>query len=142
MTVLWARRAADGLFACDPESAAQLAALPAGKTLRVEVSHPRNVERLRLFWLMCQRVADAVGTDRKTVANLLKIETGHYTLVRSSRYGDLRLPRSIALGAMDETAFKEFFERAIQAICETWGASQPEVLTAMDDLQLWHHRTG
>lgn len=136
MTTFWAERYGESLRPSDPESGAQLGKLPFGKSLKVEVIRPRNARRHRLFWLMCERVAAAIGADSDVVADLLKIETGHCTIIKSARYGVVRIPKSISFHAMDETQFREFFNRCVVAICENWGGSRPEVLAAMEDLEL------
>lgn len=134
MTTFWAERYGESLRPSDPESGAQLGKLPFGKSLKVEVIRPRNARRHRLFWLMCERIGAAIGTNAQVISDLLKIETGHYTLVRSARYGDLRIPNSIAFSSMDETAFRDFFDACVVAVAENWGHSKPEVAQAMAEL--------
>lgn len=136
MTTFWAQRFGESLRPLGPESAAQLGKLPFQKDLKIAVFQPRHAKRHRLFWLMCERVAAAIGADSGVVADLLKIETGHCVVVKSARYGIVRIPKSIAFHAMDETQFREFFNRCVVAICENWGSSKPEVLAAMADLEL------
>lgn len=134
MSVLWAERWGMTLRPVGAVSSTALAKLPMGRELRVEVRRPRNPRFLRLYWEICERVADAVGTEADVISDLLKIETGHFFLVRSNRYGDLRIAKSIAFAAMDETAFREFFDACVVAISANWGATKPEVVAAVEDL--------
>lgn len=136
MTTFWAQRFGEILRPVGPESVAQLVKLPLAKDIKIAVFQPRYAKRHRLFWLICERIGGAIGADSGVVADLLKIETGHCTVVKSARYGIVRIPKSIAFHAMDETQFREFFERCVVAICENWGSSRPEVLAAMADLEL------
>ncbi len=134
MAVWWAVRKGDALYPDSAESAAELAKLPIGKPIRIETRRPRNAGHHRLFWLLVHRIAAAVGSEPDTVADLLKIETGHYTVIRSKKYGEIRLPRSISFATMDQDAFNDFFQRCVVVICETWGTSRKDVLAAVEDL--------
>lgn len=116
------------------ESAAAFGKLPFGKTVRVEVKQPRNGKFHRKYWLLCARIGDAVGVDSENVSDLLKIETGHCTIVKSKTYGELRLPRSISYAAMDNAAFSEFWDKCVQVICSTWGIARADALEAVKDL--------
>lgn len=134
MTVFWAERRGDALKPLGATSCAALAKLPFGKELRVEVRQPRNARHHRKFWLLCERISEATGTPTDVVADTLKIESGHYMLVKSHKYGDLKIPRSIAWANMDQTKFNAFYDACIAAICQNWGRTRPEVMAAIEDL--------
>lgn len=134
MSVFFAMRKGDALHPADVESAGLLSKVTPGKIVRIEVRAPRSGAFHRKYWLLCARIGDAVGVDSENISDLLKIETGHCTIVKSKTYGELRLPRSISYAAMDNAAFSIFFERCVQVICETWGIAKPDVLAAVEDL--------
>lgn len=134
MTDFWAIRKGDALHVTDTESAAAFSKVPFGKPVHVQVRQPRNGQHHRLYWTLCQRIADAVGADAENVSDILKIETGHCVTVKSRKHGELRLPRSISFAKMDQTAFREFFDRCITVICETWGTQRADVLATVEDL--------
>lgn len=134
MSVYWAIREGMTLRPYGAESASLFARTPFSKVVRVEVKEPRNAKFHRKYWLLCARIGDAVGVDSENISDLLKIETGHCTIVKSKTYGELRLPRSISYAAMDNAAFSIFFERCVQVICDTWGIAKPDVLAAVEDL--------
>lgn len=83
---------------------------------------------------MVSRIADAIGAEPENVSDLLKIETGHCTTIKSKKYGVIRLPRSISFANMDQTAFSDFFNRCVTIIETEWGIARSDVLEAVDDL--------
>lgn len=95
---------------------------------------PRNARHHRKFWLLCERISEATGLPLDVVSDMLKIESGHYMLVKSRKYGELKIPRSISFANMDQTQFNVFYEACIQAICQNWSRTRPEVMAAIEDL--------
>lgn len=134
MSVMWLVRAGDVLKPADVESAAEFSRLPFAKPVRAEVKLPRNSAHHRLFWLLCTRIANAVGAEVETVSDILKIESGHCVIVGSAKYGEIRLPRSISFKAMDQTEFAKFFDRCLDVIVSNWGIARADVLAAVEDL--------
>lgn len=134
MAEFWATRKGDSLVPDGAESFAAFSKIPFGKTVKVEAKQPRNSGHHRLFWALCARIGDAVGASSENVCDLLKIETGHCDIVRSKKYGEIRLPRSISFAKMDQTEFRVFFERCVIVICDTWGMDRRDVLAAVEDL--------
>lgn len=134
MTALFVRRVGNALHPDGADCAAVFAKLPFGRPIKVEITQPRNVRFHRLYWALVNRIADAVGSEPENVSDLLKIETGHCTIVRSKKYGDLRLPKSISFAKMDEMAFRKFFDACVLVIHETWAIAVPDITAAVEDL--------
>lgn len=135
MSEFWARRSGDHLYPIGPEDHAELTKLPGmGADLLVTVKRPRNGAHHRLYWTMCQRIANAVGSEPENVSDLLKIATGHCTLVRTKGYGDVRFPKSISFAAMDQSAFSSFFERCLKVIYSEWGIARADIVAELADL--------
>lgn len=132
--IFWAQRSGDNLVPDGAESFAEFAKLPVRKLLRVEVRYARSGPQHRLYWELCRRIAHAVGAEPENVSDLLKIETGHCSVIHSKTYGELRLPRSISFAGMEQVAFNEFFEKCVNVICNTWGMQKKEVLAAVEDV--------
>lgn len=128
MTIFWAERIAGALRPCDQESLEEFAKIPIGKPLQVEVRQPRNAAHHRLFWSLCARIAEARGVTAENIADVLKIATGHFTLVRTKSYGEIHIPKSISFAAMDQTAFHTFFERCVLTVYEEWQI-EPELVS-------------
>lgn len=134
MSIIWLRRVGNTLVADGDDSAAEFAKLPFGKPLQAEVKQPRNVQHHRLYWGLVHRIAAATGVEPENISDLLKIETGHCTIIRSKKYGDIRLPKSISFAKMDQSQFHNFFEACVRVIYENWGIVRADVLEAVSDL--------
>lgn len=130
----WAIRSGNSLRPWGAESGDQFAKLQHDKPLYVEVKAPRNSKHSALYWVLCHRIADAIGVDHENVSDLLKIETGHFTTIKSKKHGELKLPRSISFAKMDQEAFGKFFEGCLVAITTEWGIARPDVLAAVSDI--------
>jgi len=131
----WVRRIGGTLAPIGPEDFAALCKLPCtGEDLYVEVKRPRNGAHHRLYWTMCQRIAEAIGSEAENVSDILKISTGYCTIIKTATYGEVRLPKSISFAAMDQTGFSSFFERCVQVIQSEWGIKRADVQAAVADL--------
>lgn len=120
MSEFWVQRLAGALRPADDESMDALMALPIGKPLHVEVKQPRNAAHHRLFWALCARIAEAKGVTAENIADVLKVATGHVTTVSTKSYGRIHIPKSISFAAMDQTAFRDFFERCVVVVYDEW----------------------
>jgi hypothetical protein len=137
MSDFWCERMAGALRPIDQESLDEMSKLPIGRALHVEVKQPRNAAHHRLFWALCARIANARGVDSENIADVLKIATGHFTLVRTRSYGDVHIPKSISFAKMDQTEFRTFFERCVLVVYEEWKI-EPELV---NDLLVPSERT-
>lgn len=115
------------------ESAELLSKLPHGKPLFAEVRQPRNGKHHRLFWSLCHRIGESVGSDGDAVAHVLKLRTGHCREIRTKRGVEL-MPLSISFAKMDQTDFSKFFDKCLDIITSEWGIARPDVLDAIKDL--------
>jgi hypothetical protein len=121
LSELYAKRVGNALYPDGDESIVEFGRLPFGKPLRVEVRQPRNVQFHRLYFALCKRIADGIGSTAENVSDVLKVATGHVTIIRTKSYGDVKIPKSISFAKMDQTAFSGFFERCVQVIYAEWG---------------------
>jgi len=110
-----------GLSAADERSTLCLKGLKVGQLVQVEVTRPRNVQHHRLYWAMCQRIADNVPgiTSAEEVSDILKINTGHCTTIKGATQ-TYKLPKSIAFSSMSQDDFNTFFDRCCQVIATEW----------------------
>ena len=123
MADLWLRRAGGALYPDGDDSAAVFEKIPRDKPLHCEIKVPRSTQMHRLFWALCQRIAQGMGRDditADTVCTEFKLATGHCDIYRSKRYGEVRVPRSIAFHKMDNIEFRDFFNRCCNVAYETW----------------------
>ena len=134
VTTLFLKRVGMGLHPDGDEAVAEFLKIPIGKQLRGEISQPRNLQRLKLYWVLCHRIANATGMEAEQVSDVLKLSTGHFSTFRSKKWGAVRLPKSISFAAMDETQFRDFFNRCLLAVTEELGIARPDVLDACADI--------
>jgi hypothetical protein len=127
-------RKGNSLVPWGAESDGVLSKMAFGKPLHVDVKQPRNSKHSALYWVLCHRIADAIGSESEAVSDLLKIETGHFTIIKSKKHGELKLPRSISFAKFGQEQFGEFFERCLTVISAEWGIARPDVLAAVSDI--------
>lgn len=116
-------RTAHGLMpdTADERSQFILRGIPLGASIQVEVTRPRNLGRHRFFWALASAIAQAIpgNITAENLVEILKIETGHCTIVKGAR-DTYRIPKSIAFHKMEEPEFQAFMDRCFQFICSTW----------------------
>lgn len=134
MVHLYLRRVGNSLVPDSQESIEQISKFPFGKILRAEVKRDRSGPHHRLFWSMCSRIANAIGSDVDAVSNVLKVATGHCTWIQTKSHGRIPLPNSISFKSMDQIAFKAFFEKCLDTIYSEWSIERPDILAVVADL--------
>lgn len=133
MSVFWVMRNGLGLRAWGAESDAMLSKLPFGKPLHVEVKQPRNSKHLALYWVLCKRIADGIGSEDESVSDVLKIKTGHVRRIKT-KDGIIELPGSISFANLDQTGFNTFFDKCVNVITTEWGIARADILELVKDL--------
>ena len=122
----FAIRTEHGLTPADQATREAWQRVKVGALCQVDVRRPRNVHRHRLYWAMCQHVADALGNvTAENVSDVLKIETGHCRILRGKTQ-EWRVPQSISFDKMDEDDFRAFLDRAVAVISEQWLQALPD----------------
>lgn len=116
MTALF-RKELSGLRPVNSIAADKLAKLKLGDVVAVDVRKLRCLGHHRLYWALCQVVAENMDGDysAEVVSDVIKLRAGHVTAVRT-RTGEVFLPKSISFSAMDQLSFNEFFDRAIKVV--------------------------
>ena len=106
-----------------------------GVELGVDAAERRNRKFHRLYWGMCQYIADALNAgptsrdwDQESVSDALKIGTGHATVraltpAMQRHYGApvALVPASISFAKMDEAQFGRFVEAAVAYVIAEFG---------------------
>ena len=112
-------RTINGLLPDDERATEALRGIKIGQTVAVEVTRPRNIQHHRLYWAMCTKIGNALDVAPENISDVLKLRTGHFVVVHT-KTGPVHLPRSISFAAMDQAAFREFFERCAKVISMEW----------------------
>lgn len=121
MTTLFLKRVGFYLVPDGDESVSALSLLPFGKSFMAEVKQPRNLQHHKLFFALCKRIGDGVGTNSDSIATVFKLATGHYDTIRSKVHGELKIPKSISFSKMDQTGFRTFFDACVETALTEWG---------------------
>jgi hypothetical protein len=114
-----------GLFPVDDEGAELMRGIKVNRDVSANVIQRRNPRHHRLFFAIlnfvkmhCPRFENATTEQIKTS---IKLATGHVDTAVDIASGEVvRVPRSIAWAAMDQTKFNEFFADACNAIAQRW----------------------
>ena len=115
-----------GLAPADDATRAVWGRMKPGTLCQVDVKRPRNIQRHKLYWSLCNHVADALGNvTAENVSNVLKVEAGHCRILRGKTQ-EWRVPLSIRFDAMDEDEFRSFLDRAVQIVCAEWLHALPD----------------
>lgn len=118
---LWLKRVGPALYPWDKDMQTEFDKLPRGKSLKAEITQPRNLEFLRLYWALCTRVANGIGKDPEWVDWALKVETGHCDVFMTRGGREVLRTRSISFEQMpDEASFRQFFNDCVAVIYEKW----------------------
>jgi hypothetical protein len=110
-------RTAQGLVPHDDAAREALQGVALQSMVAVEVTRPRNLRFHRLYWALCSAIASSIGASRENVSDVLKLRTGHFTVVQT-RKERIRLPRSISFAKMNEAEFRQFFDQCCRVVCE------------------------
>lgn len=111
-----------------------------GAGVMVSISQPINVRQFRLFWKLCQEVAEHYDVTKEAIKDDLCIAVRHCD-VQFQRDGSFKLvPKSIAVETWKERRFDEFFQLCVNKVCEWMGTEPREVrehiLSLIDSPQL------
>lgn len=120
-----------GLAPADDHAAGILKRWPLGEHVRADVRKPRSGRTHRRYWalvnLVYQNSEQFKSPDQ--VHAYLKIRAGHCTPIIAKGTGEIFLvPDSISYDSLDETSFREVWERVVQVVSEEiLGTGVPEI---------------
>ena len=99
-----------------------------------EIRSPRNVDQHRLFFALCQLVAEADDDEKYNVKKWLCIATNHVD-VWFEKSGKMHVdPASIAFESMPQAEFNEFFQSAVHHVAERLGCSSAEIRQRFNEM--------
>jgi len=119
----------------DDSARAVLTRLKEGDLLTCDAKRPRNIGRHKLYWAICNLIADSIGTvTPENISDILKIETGHCRIIKGQT-DTWKVPLSISFAAMDDIAFAGFLDRVKVVITEQWFPRMGrEIRDAVDEI--------
>ena len=106
-----------GLVAADEISENWLRRVLEGDKIMAEIRKPRNINHHRKLFALLKKVCDNLDQPVSTemLLGLIKLRTGHCDLIDTVK-GTVAVHRSIAFESMDQLAFDEFWNRAVDFI--------------------------
>lgn len=90
-------------------------AIPKGEDVLIDYKRGRSVQNHRRFFTFVNNTFDWQDEfeNKEIWLHVLKIRAGHFYPVIDKNGGTQYVAKSINFGAMDETEFKEFFNRVV-----------------------------
>lgn len=128
---LYLTRTVAGLAAADDEAVAALRRIKVGKLVRADVVIPRNVNHHRKFFALLNTVwaATDLWPSVEDLLIELKVRLGIVSDVVLRDSGEVvKVVGSISFASMDQSAFDQFYERALRALCEVAGGIEADAL--------------
>ncbi len=132
MKILCRKTLSGHLCPIDDAGKEALAKFKSGTVIRAQITKPRNVYFHRKFFAMLSLIMQN-QEHYKSVDDLLdvcKLRIGHVRVIQTA-CGEERVPQSISFAAMDEIAFQEFYDRAVDWMIK-------EVIPGLRKLDLNH----
>jgi hypothetical protein len=120
---LWfTKQRAKVLAPADEEAEKLLAKMQLGECALFEVQRPRSVAWHRMYFGICKTIGENQDPprDASSIDAELRIRSGHFEVLLFDGL-EVRVPKRIAFAGMDGTQWEHFWQRAEQAIIETFG---------------------
>jgi hypothetical protein len=109
---------------------------PDGKEFIAETRGARNLNQLRMFWALCQIVAEndpKVSTKDVAKRNILWALNYVSLWIDRSEKAHVETA-SIAFESMTQEEFNPFFQRAIELICSWLGTAPEEIRKKVEEI--------
>lgn len=116
-------------------------ALPMGTVRRVELVSPRNYQRLKWWWKLCEIISDNAPEkwpSKKAADKMLKLKCGHFEIVivpgkKPGEWTQQYQAGSIAYASMEEPDFKALQDKAVQVASEVLACEVEGLEDALND---------
>lgn len=100
----------------------------------VEMKGKHNIKQFRLFWGLCQLVAEADDDTKLNVKKWLCVATGH-TDIWFEPNGKMHVdPASISFSELEQNEFNEFFQRALILVADRLGSKPNEIRQRLEEM--------
>ena len=118
--VLLRKRMSGVLEPVDDAGQDALRKIAVGDVVRAEIKRPRNLAHHKKWWSLVSLIYQNQThyQSPEELDDAIKVYIGHCSVMVLKDGTEVRVPKSIAFSAMDQTAFEEFYERALNMICE------------------------
>lgn len=118
MVVVMMKKLDGFLVPIDEEGVAAIGKLERGVIVKANITAPRNIQQHRLYFallkLVCENMGEPMTVD--ALKEYLKIKLHHVQLIGFK--GEVVMsPKSIDFASMDQTKFRDYFDRSLNYIC-------------------------
>ena len=131
------------LFPDGERSERTIRELPFNKPLMMEARTARNMKQHNLYWALLDKVVEATGRypNSNALSRAIKLQLGH-TVETITLDGEVRIgPDSIAVSAMAQEPFDDFFKRTVALIAEHfYGDMTAEQIADLETMIAGHWR--
>lgn len=129
-----ARHQGNALVPLTQEGRDALNSIERGKDVMVTITKARRIRQFRLFWKLCEVVADNFDVTKDAIKDEFCEKTGHvFPEFRAD--GSMRLkPKSIAFENMPQEEFETFFKLAVNHAAAMLGNAPQEVIDHVNSL--------
>jgi len=132
--------AGPALVPMDDDGRDMLAAWKEGKQCMADVHVPRSPRHHRMLFALMKRCIDGGAWEGSTdtLLDWIKYATGNVRTTVDHNGQVHYAPASIAFASMDQAGFREFFDRAVAAVCtrllgdEDWEKVRDEIIEIVD----------
>lgn len=107
-----------------PEYSGVLDYIGNGEMVKVEVTKSRDITKHRRFFALIQAVwaleeMQENFDNQEGLRMWLTVQAGHYRSMYLEGV-EVRIPKSISFADMDDTEFREFYDRAVNAVLQKY----------------------
>jgi hypothetical protein len=128
------RRDGDKLIPVDDSAKEALLAIKDGSKCMGEIRGARNLDQHRLYWALCQLVAEADDDTKENVKKWLCIKCNHVDIWFEPD-GKMHVdPASIAYESMPQAEFNQMFQEAVHHIAARLGCKETDVQTKFAEM--------
>lgn len=133
MTKVCLRREGDTLVPVDDDSLAVVRGFKDGAEVLGVLRGARNLEQLRLFWLLVGIVSKSSDIAKETLKRDLAFRLG-FTDTWVDHDGTIHIdPQSIAVESMTQAVFDEFFRLAVETMAGWIGAEHKDLMRQFNE---------
>ena len=118
--VILMRRTLTGLRAVDALGEEAIESIPLGEVVKAEITRPRNVRHHRKFFALLNVIYphQQLYATRNSFRAAMTCALGFGETVKLPDGRTIIVPGSISFAKMDQTAFEQFYDRALTLITE------------------------
>ena len=114
MVVILMAKKLSALYPIDETGEVAMKRVGQGEIVTVDIKRPRNLAFHRRFFAMLNIIYQNQDAYKslEDLLNVCKLRVGHCDTL-ATKYGEVKIPRSISFAAMDDAEFSEFYGRAV-----------------------------